>query len=157
LNDSQHSEYWLRYVAFSKKLSRIHNFKNQDLLPWIQASDGIALDICAPIDRFLCLKHVITDEAHFISLYKMLPFYDVMKSLQKPVKLWFNCQDGSRIPLLFKYNDEIRKDNRVLDYLSHFVLLKKNISFKKGMRVNDSSNSASIVFCHTALGKFRNH
>lgn len=147
----QNPEYFQRltaYSSFASKLLKFNGVKDQDISDHIKAIQLDDFVVAAPLESLLGLKLPIDDESHYFFMSKTLPFFDIMKSLQRPIKLWFQCSNGQKLPLLLKFNDEIRKDNRVLDLMSHFSHLKKGVSFKDILKVYSAlplSDSSGLI------------
>lgn len=134
-HNSELAVVWKAYLEFGSKLLKLNGAKNQEIASLLASLEFQPATVSAPKDMFLSLKLPIEDESHFSFMEKPLQFFDIMKSLQKPIKLWFQCTNGQKIPLLLKFNDEIRKDNRVLDFFAHFNHLKKGMTFNNILKV----------------------
>ena len=142
---------WKAYIDFNSKIQKINKIKSSELNEYLDSLQNDNLLISAPLHKFLSLKHVVNDEFHFVKIKKFLNYHDVMKSLQKPVKLWFLCEDGTKMPLLYKFNDEIRKDNRVLDFFEHLNVLRKGISFDSGTFLILYNLNLVVLTVYTAI------
>lgn len=148
IQNSEMTEVWRGYSDFTMKLLKLNGVKDQDIPTHIMSLCTDSISIAAPLDMYLGLKSPVENEAHLTFVQKPLPFFDIMKSLQRPIKLWFQCSNGAKIPLLLKFNDEIRKDNRVLDFFAHFNHLKKGITYKNTLKVYSAiplSDSSGLI------------
>lgn len=53
---------------------------------------------------------------NFLFIHKFKDRIDVMASMQKPLKLTVICQDGNEYSILFKKNDDLRIDQRYMEF-----------------------------------------
>lgn len=129
---------WRFHYRLSDDLSELMKLKDNGINEWLSARSSIEGHISIPSSRNMGLNRIILDEQDFTTIEGFCPFYEVLRSLQKPMKLWLRGSDGVKYAFLLKFNDELRKDNRVLDLLDHFnVLNAKRRSERTIIRSSD--------------------
>ena len=140
---------WKNYCLLSFNISKILKCRDQQVTEILGGMKTFARKLALPDYSLLSLhKEVIEEEiiteilgTSYAFKLGVTEYFEVMRSLQKPKKIWYICSNGCKKPYLCKINDEIRKDNRVIGLLEQY-----NVTNSRDIEYFGSNIPSSFIY-----------